>query len=495
MYSVLIVDDEEPVLESYSYLVETALEDFSVCATARTGREAIAAARTSHPDVVLMDIAMPGIDGLDTIEELQRELGDVLYILSTAYERFDLAQRAIPLRVFEYLVKPVSRKRFVETMFRAKEHLDDLREQINRRVESASGDQEARNREVDEFMSLITWKSLDEQRWDRYKRLFRFGSDAGAVVLIDAQDPLVYPGIAMRLERRYPILWTEEMRRMVVFFPAGRESYELEEPVRRAVKDETHADSPVVIGIGSWKPFRELHRSYDEAAAALPSDPEAAAGLASFRKRAGTFRRAILKAVGVAEVEELYEVLSEEARARWPFPVAKLRVAATFEQIFDELYGPEATPPPGLAMPDPMQEAVAVDTPRELHDWAHRLLRAAVEVRGRRTSSDLPEPLRRAVTIIERRFRDPIQLGTVAEECGVSAGYLSRLFSSHLGRTFSEYTNKVRIDVALRLLSEGEQSIKEIAYDVGYQDPNYFSRVFKRVVGYSPSDYQGGDDA
>jgi two-component system response regulator YesN len=93
VYSVLIVDDEEPVLESYSYLIETALDDFEISATARSGTEALAAAHQRRPDVVLMDIAMPGMDGLDTIREMQHEFPEALYILSTAYERFDLAQR------------------------------------------------------------------------------------------------------------------------------------------------------------------------------------------------------------------------------------------------------------------------------------------------------------------------------------------------------------------------------------------------------------------
>ena len=78
---------------------------------------------------------------------------------------------------------------------------------------------------------------------------------------------------------------------------------------------------------------------------------------------------------------------------------------------------------------------------------------------------------------------------SVAEQCGVSAGYLSRLFSEHLGVPFNDHLNSVRLDVAQRLLQDGDRTVKEIAYAVGYQDPNYFSRIFKKYTGHSPTRY------
>ena len=217
MYSVLIVDDEEPVLDSFSYLIESALDDFEVGGTARSGSEAIRIARDRRPDVVLMDIAMPGIDGIDTIRELQREYPDSLYILSTAYERFDLAQRAIPLRVFAYLVKPVSKKRFMETLFRAKDELDAARERLNERLEEAERGRQALDQEIRDFMLLITWKPFDLSQWSRYRHLFQLSGDYGLVAAVQLDHPELYPEIAQRIERRYRTLWCENQGRMLLF--------------------------------------------------------------------------------------------------------------------------------------------------------------------------------------------------------------------------------------------------------------------------------------
>ncbi len=166
MYSILIVDDEEPVLESYSFLITSFADDFSVCGTARSGGEALDVATEKKPDIILMDIAMPGMDGLDTIRELQRELPNSLYILSTAYERFDLAQRAIPLHVFAYLVKPVSRKRFLETLFKAKDYLDKHPVKREERLDDIRSNSDALLVEEKNFLHLLTWKAPDETTWN-----------------------------------------------------------------------------------------------------------------------------------------------------------------------------------------------------------------------------------------------------------------------------------------------------------------------------------------
>ena len=128
MYNVMIVDDEEPVLDSFSYLVQKNSEYFSLCGKARSGYEAIEMVQNVHPDIIFMDIGMPGIDGLETIKELQGQYPEILYIISTAYERFDVAKRAVPLGVFEYLVKPISRDRFQETLEKARKFLNQKRD-------------------------------------------------------------------------------------------------------------------------------------------------------------------------------------------------------------------------------------------------------------------------------------------------------------------------------------------------------------------------------
>ena len=103
-------------------------------------------------------------------------------------------------------------------------------------------------------------------------------------------------------------------------------------------------------------------------------------------------------------------------------------------------------------------------------------------------TDELPPPLQKAISYIHSHYSEPIYLGSVADACSISTGYLSHLFSEQMDTTFVNYLNRYRIDRAEELLKEKKLSIKEVAYRTGYQDPNYFSRIFRKIKNLSPSE-------
>lgn len=458
-----------------------------MCGTARSGSEALAVAHAHRPDVVLMDIAMPGMDGIDTIRELQHQFPDTLYILSTAYERFDLAQRAIPLRVFAYLVKPVSRKRFMETLFRAKDHLDSERSRLNQRLEEVQHGAAALSREIENFMLLLTWKPLDEGMWARYRRLFEFTSDYGVVVAIELPDRDMYPMVIDKIERRYRCIWSEYMHRLLVYVAESVAPETLERYIRGIIERLVTPAGLVSIGVGSRRKYDELFRSCDEALAALPPAEEFSRHVQHVRELVRELQRAVARARTPEDAVTRYEMLSDEVFTMGSFPVAKNRVATAFERLlveFDERIGDGTI---SLTIADPAADVVAFETRQEVDAWAQRVVRRTVEEQTRRAGTGWPEVLHRAVLYIEDHFAQPLSLAGVAEHCGISAGYLSRAFSEHVGTSFNDYLNTIRLETAQRMLKEGHHSVKEIAYAVGYHDPNYFSRTFKKFKGVSPT--------
>jgi two-component system response regulator YesN len=100
----------------------------------------------------------------------------------------------------------------------------------------------------------------------------------------------------------------------------------------------------------------------------------------------------------------------------------------------------------------------------------------------------LPAPLQKAADYIRNHFAEPIYLGSVAQVCGVSASYLSRLFSEHMDCPFTDYLNRCRVERAVELLKGKKFSVKEAANMTGYRDPNYFSKIFRKYKGISPSE-------
>ncbi|HNQ97744.1 MAG TPA: response regulator [Treponemataceae bacterium] len=174
MYTVLIVDDEEPVIESYSFILEQGVDGFTLAGIARSGPEAVARINELSPDVVFMDINMPGFDGLEAISRVHECFPNTIFVLSTAYERFDIARKAIPLGVYAYLVKPVTRQLFVET-------LAGIKGEMEKRRASLSIGQSALL--ADRFLRETIWKAMDESSWREHRQTLHLDSDKGWCVL------------------------------------------------------------------------------------------------------------------------------------------------------------------------------------------------------------------------------------------------------------------------------------------------------------------------
>jgi two-component system, response regulator YesN len=483
VYSILIVDDEEPVLDSYTYLVQAVAEEFSVCGTARSGEQALAMAHQTRPDIVVMDIAMPGMDGLETIKELQRAFPETLYILSTAYERFDLAQRAIPLRVFAYLVKPVSRKRFLETLHQAGEHLDRREDDLTHRLEEVHTNVEILAREEREFLLRITWQGLDEPTWRRYQRMFKLTSDHGTVVTAVSANPKHYQQIQHRLDLRFKTICTEHLGMLLIFVADRVEPHRLSALVQDSAPG-------VNTGIGSRRSYEEFHISAREAMEAVRDMMPRTSRPSHRLEQVGAIRKAIARTQPGDETCRICREYWSRVFAEYSFDEGKALMVELFTLLVSDLISRTGAPDIADTLPDPATEIAAIESIEDWDAWAGRMVAEMVEKGAVRVDARRPQPLQQAIHYISANYEQPLQLSSLAEYCQVSPGYLSRLFSEHLDTTFNDYLNSVRLNAAEELLRENRRTIKEIAYATGYHDPNYFSRIFKKFRGLSPTTYQ-----
>ena len=114
MIKLLIADDEYLVLDSLKMIISKNLDEVEIVGTAGSGREAIEKALVLKPDVIFMDIHMPGIDGMEAIRQIKAANSNALFVIITAYEFFDYAKEAINMGVSEYLLKPVSKNKVIE---------------------------------------------------------------------------------------------------------------------------------------------------------------------------------------------------------------------------------------------------------------------------------------------------------------------------------------------------------------------------------------------
>jgi len=491
----MIVDDEEPVLKSYIYMIESGTDSFEVCAAARSGFEAISMAHNTNPDIVFMDIGMPGIDGLDTIKELQRSYPGMLFIFSTAYERFDIAKKAIPLGVFEYLVKPISKKRFLETLEKAKHHLDEKKELNENRLADAKISADSRAWEEKNFLLMISWKGLSRNEWDQYRSFFSIDSDQASIFLlrITGVDEKIrkdiQQSVCIQVSYKYRVLSTDYLGKLLMFIPGGMPRERLREFLHCIIKKKLPSEAKAQTGLGSSHSFASFYLSCEEAFQEFnDQETEEHVSHEDWETRS-ELRHAVSAADSFESIQPLFARYSEQVFSSSPFQVAKARMVEFFILLLDDFYRSLGKDAEKHLLFDPAGEITPLTSRSEWEAWSGRALRSLIEAENLYLKKQLPSVLNRAMYYVQGNYEKPLQLSDVADFCRISTGYLSRLFSEHIGLSFIDYLTSIRMKVAEELLIENRHSIKEVAYYVGYHDPNYFSRIFRKQKGITPTSY------
>lgn len=486
----MVVDDEEPVLDSFSFIIEKHISGFVLSAKARSGTEAIELAAEAKPDVVFMDIHMPGIDGLDTIIEMRKQHPDTVFILATAYERFDIAQRAIPLNIFSYLVKPITRSMLVEEFGKIAAHLDEVRRRHSSHLEDVQHAYKSRQTIMERFLSGIIWENPGQDEWAEFSAAAGFSADSGELYLFEAEGSgndgtvtHVYDQLDEKIKRKYVSYRFCFSGRMLQLFPSSQDMTKLKNYCSAMINEFTHI--PLKMGMSGPSSFDELHDAYRRAFAQLRAGTEAStSSLGEYdltEKMCAQLLGADIKG-GAREFERYWtDVFLKE-----DFLIAKSKMVALFSILFSRLDRHILEAVSGEM--NPPVDIMGISSVKEWKVWAREALKFLEAAIVKYKNDIYPPHLTKALAIIHRHFSRPIKLTDIAEECGITSSYLSRLFSEYLNTSYVDYLNSFRIEQALVLLKEQHLSVKETAKLVGYQDPNYFSRIFRRYTNMSPTE-------
>ena len=128
MYRIMLADDEGIVIDSLKFIIEKEFGSECMVEYAKTGRSVIELAENYRPDIAVMDIQMPGINGIEAMKEIKANNRNIVFIVMSAYDKFDYAKEAISLGVMEYITKPMEKTRIVAALRKAMEQIDRERE-------------------------------------------------------------------------------------------------------------------------------------------------------------------------------------------------------------------------------------------------------------------------------------------------------------------------------------------------------------------------------
>ncbi len=521
MYSLMVCDDEQIVIESVKHIVENEFSNIQVTMSARSGREAIEKVRQQRPDIILTDIRMPGINGLEAVKEIKKAHNNIKFVIVSVYEYFEFAQQAVELGACEYLTKPVNRARLVETLERIVRELDEERRKY---------DQELETREkLDKMLSVLEnsfiYSLMLSQQADigHYKELFDIRSEAGYIFILtfgsrargsggvlgdSVQNQKFYTFFRDSLKHKSKCIVGPVMLDRVVVYVAQSVEDDYQQRVQAVgflediiVRLEYKYELDFKVGIGRVRGDRDIMISYQEALRALnhaegekiihiddvaPFTANSGAELAPEENR---LFKALEKGdasvcIGILTgIFGRYENLMEQEGVRNRL----IEIVVVAHRLAIE-NGVEDDASAGYS--DYLTQLLACTTRQEFEQTMIDKIGAIARSISRSKQKTIGIIVDKANKIIGERFREDLTLDEISKELYISPQYFCRLYKQEMGVNFIEKLTSVRIENAKRLMERGEYSIKEICYMSGYSDPNYFSRLFKKFEGVSPSAYQ-----
>ncbi|MDI3508158.1 MAG: two-component system, response regulator YesN [Clostridiales bacterium] len=517
MIKIFVADDEQIVIDSIKFIIEKNIPNAVLAGSARSGREAVEKINEIRPDIVLMDIRMPGINGIEAIKKIKERHSDIIFIIITAYEYFDYAKDAIALGVYDYLLKPLNKNKIIEVIDKATETITKQRKSIAEELEL----KEALNRILphleSEFVYSHFYGKVDDDNIEFYESIFGMPLSYGYIIIgsVNYVDNVAgsigkqvfYDCFATELKSIVPCLVGPPMLNSIAaYVPVERErnSFEIKnESIEIAERLCARLDERVNlnyrIGIGRPYDIENFTISYDEADRALKVDEEkishfddqdlvfARRDVYPFNKEKLLINRVIMgdSAGAVRLFNEIFDWMALNYRGQ------ENKIAAMLGELFIVLKRTASYYMEGdTTYDDAIYSISANDDIQEIKTSMLAWMKTISQNIKARKDTVLNEIIRHVEDFIAQNYNRDITMDDVAREVNMSYHYFSKFFKEQTGRNFVDYLSSLRIQKAEELLADPSRSIKDVCYSVGYNDPNYFSKLFKKYTGKTPSEYR-----
>jgi two-component system response regulator YesN len=522
MWKVLLVDDEIDIREGLTQLIDWEALGFTVAAKASNGKEALEALESRALHLVIADISMPVMTGLELIKEMRaRGLSQSVIILS-AYNDFEYLKEALKYRVENYLLKPVDDDELTATLLQVKEDIrQDLavsmqeKENLNILRSKILNRLVTRNISPSEFSNKADFLQIDLTavsyrvilvELENVRDVFeRTGEPAEHWKLFSAQN------VCAEIMGAYADgIWFEDALQRLVFIAKQHVSGEpadyhaAADEIKAALKRFVKEPASVIIG-PEVRGVREIHASYSEALKLLEYKfylgREATISEQRIPARAETIDMEIegrireleqfILAGDEASCQEvtrcIYDSFKEHAKISKSFVHhATFEILMSALRLIREAHGDVTQV---LERPERLYEDIlSHKTIDDMRGFLDGTLKQILDYLSHLRQKRPPKVVLNVLNYMKDNYNKEITLKQAAETVFVNAGYLGKLFKKETGYSFHDYLNKIRIDKARELLLTTNHYVYQVSEMVGYKDYNYFHRTFKKWTGRSPSE-------
>lgn len=533
MLKVFLAEDEFIIREGIKNNIDWQAHGYEFCGEASDGELAFPLIQKTRPDILITDIKMPFVDGLALSRLVKKELPETEIIILSGYEEFDYAKEAIQIGVARYLLKPINGETLLQEIdsvaeiILGKQKEKEIREKYQKEMEENS-----LRDQMDLFQHLVTGDcSMEELLSVADKLDLKIMAPWYSIVLLKIQsmkyDYEEYSGsivvvderIAKLAEPEHVLVFDRALEGRAFLFKADSEEELLayQKEYLGDVKEvlSGYANLRYFGGIGTpVNRLREIPASFEDASHAfahrylvaesciLDSSllmQEGAAEQEDFRISAVNpeqiDRAKMQEFLRTGDLDEVIYFVDEF--------FGKLDGGAMKSRIFRQYitmdaYFSIADFLKGLGLQKdeieaPDQDSSILQDEKSAMDYIVRIMNKALVLREKKASSRYEDVVSEVIHYIEDNYaQEELSLNLLASHVNFSPNHLSMIFSQQTGQTLIRYLTDYRMNRAKELLRCSSKKSSVISMEVGYKDPHYFSYLFKKTQGMTPTQYRGG---
>lgn len=507
---LLIVDDEINIREGLKEGIDWAELGFDEVLTCANGVDAISVCISQKPEIIIADIRMPGIDGIEMTRRVREMYAPVRVIILSGYSEFSYAHEAIRLGVYDYQLKPVNIDDLIRCVQGAQNDLlkeieqlntisdyalDRKRSELRHAVISAEGDIEPLLRDIiaeplPEKYTLGLIRADDSQT-EHTKEFIYIESYISANILADTGC----------------ILFSDASQICFILYPSVASSAAEILRIMKVLNGNLHAQFDLTVSIAlvpaqrgeklssEYAACAELfgHRLYMGAAQLLTPELCHAGSRSPYFFQDDQGLKTFVSAMDYAGASRLIQNTFAAMLEQKVSAVQNVReICMHLKSLLFSTLKEQGIDVTALTSENQslVERVPACCVLEDYYEWVDGLYYVVLEGLSQSNARSYGVIVRRAMDFIRTHYTENLTLDGVADYVGKSRNYFGYLFHKETGATFTEYLNGIRVEKAKELLRDGTQLTYEVAESVGFNDYKYFSVVFRKYAGMTPTEYK-----
>lgn len=516
MYQVVIADDESIECRALEMMIRNDFPELETLPSVSNGAELIASVRKYHPDIAIVDINMPQLSGLDAMELIRADDKDMKIVIVTAYSDFDYARRALKLGASDYVLKPLDRNTFRETMVKVLQTMDAEKQSSSRDSSTRKHLDEMTEAVGSEFLFSLIFGEPDEKSLQLYlaslNQEFNGSCIAAArpadqqsfMLLGKKQQQEIARDIQKELDRYSRCVVREYKNELYILLLPGSRMTETE---MRTWQDDVLGSVQTMLkkkwkmefyfGVSGCKfDSGEMMEGMSECLIAARSRTHP--GISHYEYADGVHQenpflqmgRACLLNIQAGEYAQCRRQIEETLEKYIPDgeDVDEITQVQILQAMIPVFSYQETAQDYSLRYSKSTRADLSglrdCRSREQIEAWIlDNIERMKPAERGEKRKTN--EYVRKAVLFMEKNYGEDISLESAADSAGISSFYMSRLLKQELNQNFTDILRDIRMRKVLQLFWNRDMTVREIAEQCGYSNITYFYKVFKKYTGRS----------